>query len=263
MRLELLVHDHAGTGCSRELAQAPPRRPPRRAAGARGRPRRWCARRPPRCPRRGPRPVAITSPSATAGEEAARRSIAPSISTCSAPSSSIASLTARTSAAALGPATSTAPGSRQPRDHDFARAACARRSAPAARARRRSRAAARRSSPRGCPPAACMRGLSMRASITSCSSPSRPTDVTPTGAPGRRELAQDRRQRLGLARVLGQPDERQRARAGEQLAQPCADALAIRAAAAAATPRRRRGRRMRGASARASSRTMKLATWCG
>ena len=64
-----------------------------------------------RCPRSSTAPVDITRPSDTSGEDAARRSIAPSISTCSAPWPSIASLTARTSAAALGPATSTAPGS--------------------------------------------------------------------------------------------------------------------------------------------------------
>ncbi len=54
-------------------------------------------------------PVDITRPSATSGEEAARRSIAPSISTCSAPWASIASATRRASAAAEGPATSIVP----------------------------------------------------------------------------------------------------------------------------------------------------------
>ena len=125
-------------------------------------------------------PVAISSPSATAGEEAARRSIAPSISTCSAPSSIIASLTARTSAAALGPATSTVPGSeslaRTTSPSGVLTPVCARRSWATPLARSSSPVVATR-----LPAARCRRGFSMRASITSCASPSRPIEVTPTG----------------------------------------------------------------------------------
>ena len=56
----------------------------------------------------------------TAGEDAARRSIAPSISTCSAPWPSIASLTALTSSAALGPGDLDRAAVSKPRDQDAA-----------------------------------------------------------------------------------------------------------------------------------------------
>ncbi len=145
-------------------------------------------------------PVDMTRPSATSGEEAARRSIAPSISTCSAPWASIASLTARTSAAALGPAISIArppvPGPVEdgaspaaPGGLELTRAISTR--------PRGVRTPGSSSSSCGTPLARSSasvvatrlpatrrtRGFSMRASITSRSSPSRPTEVTPTGRP--------------------------------------------------------------------------------
>ena len=165
-------------------------------------------------------PVATIRPSATSGEEAARRSIAPSISTCSAPWASIASLTARTSAAALGPATSIAPAGLEPtraistlpsgvRTPGSSSSSCG----DAARAQQR--VGGRDEAARG----QAHTRLFDAASITSCSSPSRPTEVTPTRRPAGFQLAQQRGQRLGLAGVLRQADERETLGRCRQLAE--------------------------------------------
>ena len=94
----------------------------------------------------------------------------------------IASPTARTSAAALGPATSTMPGSENlaitTSPSGVLIPVCSRRWWRAGLARSSGPVLATR-----LPAASLTRGLEMRASITSCSSPSRPIEVTPTARP--------------------------------------------------------------------------------
>ena len=139
------------------------------------------------------------------------------------------------------------------------RAACSRPSARAARARRRSPAAARRCVATRLPACRCTRGLSMRASITSCASPSRPIEVTPTGAPGaaRARRGSPRASRSCRCSSRARPA---RARACRRAArQPRGAVSAIRAGCARGAGRPDARVAMRAA----SSRTMKLATWCG
>ena len=88
-------------------------------------------------------------------------------------------------------------------------------SRPSARRRSCATPLARSSSPvvaTRLPSARFRRGFSMRASITSCASPSRPIEVTPTRRRRGRMLGEDRRERLGLAGVLGEPHQREPAR---------------------------------------------------
>ena len=183
--------------------------------------------------------MAITSPSATAGEEAARRSIAPSISTCSAPSASIASLTV---AQVLGGARAGdfdgAPLC-EPRDHDLAErrshsrlreplvreAACAQQrvgarheaAAPAgrsaaSRSARRSRRAPRRrarsrSRRRACRAAACSRRIAASVSVlpvffASPTSASRACWSSRSSSPQHRASSHRAGQLAGAARAM-------------------------------------------------------------
>ena len=195
----------------------------------------------------------MISPSQTSGAEAARRSMAPSISTWSAPCCEH-QLADR--AHLLGGA--------RPGDLDDAgllagapparaRAACGPRSPTAARtaaplARSSSSVVASR-----LPAGSATRGLSMRASITSCSSPSRPTEVTPDRCALLLELAQEGGERDRLAGVLGQPDERHAPGGEGQLAE-AHRRRRVRPSRASARPARGRGRSP-GAAVRSLSRT--------
>ena len=200
-------------------------------------------------------------PSATAGEDAARRSIAPSISTCSAPCASIASLTARTSAAALGPATSIAPGSCR-RATAPGRAACASPSPRAARvgwplARSRPSVVATR-----LPAARSTRGFSMR-EVDHVALLAVAPDRGDADAPSLRlELAQQCRERLRLAGVLGEADEREAPGLRRELAEGLRHAGVDWGDAASAWPSELASEPPPAARA-ASSRTMNVARWCG
>ena len=153
-------------------------------------------------------PVAIIRPSATSGEEAARRSIAPSISTCSAPCASIASLTARTCAAALGPATSIAPGPRRraisTRPRGVRTSVCSSSSCGRPLALQQ-RVGGRDEAARGEQHARLLDAEVDHVVLLAVAADGGDAD----GPAGGVELAQQRRERLGLAGVLGEPDERE------------------------------------------------------
>ena len=209
-RLGVLAHEHARPVLGSERRRRGRcRRRRRRSPVARARRRPWSVRRLRRCrdrePRRSPSPGRRRPPARRPRAGRPRRRSAPARR----PWASIASLTARTSAAALGPATSIAPAGLASARPAPCRGACAR---PVSSSSSCGMALAR-SSPSVVAtrlPAGSAHARLLDARVDHVALLAVAPDGGHPHAPALRlELAQQRRERLGLAGVLGQAHERQ------------------------------------------------------